>query len=167
MTESLAGSIRFLVRSGTSPLPGAGIWTSINRMTWYYRGYTDSVGSLIVMDAPLGLNYYIVSKTGYNIATGSTNVPLSGGIQLNVYLTKSLSVMSADTMGSLKIASDPEGAQVYINGGILETITPVTITNIPEGDYVLELAKDGCRSATMVRIDRGQTAILTASLYTK
>lgn len=162
MTE--AGAVKFYVRSGMSPLPGAGIYTSVNRYTWYYRGFTDSVGVLMVLGLPMGLNYYMVSKTGYSVANGSVNVPSSGGVEVDVYLTKTLSALSADAMGNLDITSNPEGAQIYINGDVLNTITPVTITNLPEGEYILELAKDGYQSTTVVRIERGQTAIMTASL---
>jgi hypothetical protein len=164
MTESATGTIKFYVRSGISPLPGTGIWTSIDRMTWHYRGYTDSVGMLMVQGVPSGLNYYMASKTGYGIGSGSVNVPSGGGVQVNIYLTKTLSIMSADIMGSLDITSNPTGAHVSINGELLDTLTPVTITDIPEGEYILELAKDGHQATTVVRIARGRTATSTASL---
>lgn len=164
MMELATGVIKFYVRSGMSPLPGTGIWTSVDRMTWNYKGFTDSVGMLMVQGLPSGIIYYMASKTGYGIGSGSVNVPSGGGVQVNIYLTKTLSIMSADVMGSLDITSNPAGAQVSINGELLKTLTPVTITDIPEGEYVLELAKDGYQATTIVRIARGRTAISTASL---
>lgn len=164
MAELATGAIKFLVRSGTTPLPGASVYTSVNGYTWYYRGYTDGVGLLMVLGLPAGLNYYMVGKTGYSTVNGSVNVPANSGIQVDIYLTRTLSVMSVDMMGSLTITSNPEGAQVYINGDIQEALTPVTITDLPEGDYILELVKDGYGSTTVVRVARRQNVMTTASL---
>lgn len=165
MVESLAtGAIKFIVRYGSSPVVGAKVYTSVNRITWYYWGYTNSVGVLIAQFVPAGLNYWMVSATGYNTASGTVNVIANGGVQVDVYMTKSLSIVSADMMGSLTITSNPEGAFVYINGSMQELTTPVTIANLPEGDYVTELTKDGYEFTTLVKVMRGQTATITASL---
>ena len=164
MTESLAtGAIKFIVRYGSSPIAGAKIYTSVNRITWYYRGYTDSVGVFIVMGLPTGINYYMVSAIGYNTASGSVNV-IAPGVQVDVYMTKSLSIVSAEMMGRLTITSNPEGALVYINGSMQELPTPVTIADLPEGDYALDLTKDEYGFTTLIRIMRGQTITAIASL---
>ncbi len=166
MTELLAtGSIKFIVRSGSMPVAGARVYTSINQITWYFRGTTDSIGVLMVIGIPAGLEYYMVSATGYNTARGSTNVPAGGGVQIDVYLTRALSSVSVNMVGNLTVNSVPEGARVYINESMQGLPTPVTIQDLPEGDYVLRLVKDGYADLiTPVTIMRGQTAIITVNL---
>lgn len=165
MTELATGTIKFVVRSGSLPLAGAGIYTSIDRMTWYYRGYTDSVGTLMVLGLPAGTNYYIVSKSGYHIVNGSTNVPANGGIEVDIYMTKSLSVAENNMVGSLTVISEPDGAWVYIDEMCQETPSPVTIVDIPEGDHMVRLVKDGYEDfIALVNIMRGQVATMTAQL---
>ncbi len=166
MTEILAtGSIKFIVRSGSTPVEGARVYTSVNQITWYFRGITNSIGVLMALGIPAGLNYYMVSMPGYNTARGSTNVPANGGVQIDIYLTKSLSTVSTDMVGSLTVSSTPEGAQVYINESIQELPTPVTIQGLPEGDYVLRLSKNGYEDLiTSVTIMRRQTAIMSANV---
>ena len=164
MTES-TGTIKFVARYGGQPIVGAKIYTSINRITWYYRGYTNSVGVLIVLGLPSGINYYMASATGYNSASGSGNVPAGGGIEIDIYMTKSLSVVSADMVGNMTVISNPEGACVYINDVIQEMNTPINVTDLPEGDYILELTKDGYKDLiTPVTIIKGQTMEITVSL---
>ena len=108
---------------------------------------------------------YFRSATGYNISRGSTNVPANGGVQIDVYLTRALSTVSTDIVGSLTVISNPEGAWVYIDEVCQEIPTPVTISDIPEGDYILTLVKDGYEDLiTPVTIIRGQTAEITANL---
>src|SRR3972149_10883475 len=164
MIEQLAtGSIRFSVRYGSVPIAGARVYTSINQSMWYFRGITNSTGTLIAIGVPAGLEYYMISAIGYNISRGSTNVPANGGSQVNVYLSKSLSVADAYMVGCLTICSVPEGAHVYINDSIQELPTPVTIQDLPEGDYIIRLTKDGYEDfITPVTILRDQEAVVTA-----
>ena len=165
MTDALqTGAIKFVVRYGGQPVVGAKVYTSSNRMTWYYRGYTNTVGILITMGIPTGLNYYMVGATGFNTVNGTVNVILNSMVEVDVYMTRSLSVVSMDMMGSLTITSTPEGAWVYINGAVQERPTPVTVANLPEGEYLIELATEGYYGATLARVVRGQTATTTASL---
>jgi hypothetical protein len=164
MTES-TGTIKFVVRYGGSPIAGAKIYTSTNRITYYYRGYTSGVGVLMATGLPSGINYYMVSAQGYNAAYGYGNVPANGGIEIDVYMSKSLSIISADMVGNLTVISDPDGACVYINDVMQEIYTPVTISDIPEGDYILKLVKDGYEDLiTPITIIKGQTTEITLSL---
>lgn len=164
MTES-TGTIKFIVRYGGSPIVGAKIYTSINRITYYYRGYTNNVGVLMAMSLPTGTNYYMVSAPGYNVSSGSGNVPANGGIEIDVYMSKSMSIVSADIIGNLTVLSNPEGAHVYINDAIQELSAPVVVADLPEGDYILRLAKDGYEDIiTPVTILKGQTSEVTVNL---
>ena len=165
MTES-TGAIKFIVRYGSTPLAGAKCYTSQNQITWWFKGTTDSIGVLMALGVPSGLEYWMVSATGYNIARGSTNVPAGGGVQLDVYMTRSLSMASAT--GSLSVISNPAGACVYINEVIQENPTPVTIADLPSGDYVLRFFKDGYEDLiTPVTIISGQTAEISVNLTSK
>lgn len=164
MTES-TGTIKFVARYGGQPLAGVKIYTSTNRITWYPRGTTNSVGVLMALGLPAGMNYWMASEVGYNSASGSGNVPANGGIEIDIYMTKSLSVASTDMVGNMTVISNPEGACVYINDVIQQMNTPITVTDLPEGDYVLCLTKDGYEDfITPVSIIKGQTAEITVSL---
>lgn len=161
MTDS-TGTIKFVARYGGSPIVGAKIYTSTNRISWYYRGYTNSVGTLMASGLPTGINYYMASATGYNAANGSGNVPANSFIEIDIYMSKSLSISSADMMGNITVISSPEGACVYINDVIQEIPTPVAIEDLPEGDYILRLTKDGYEDLiTPVTIIKGQTMEIT------
>lgn len=166
----MTGSIKFYVRNYSgAPIVGAKVYTSINRMTWYYRGYTDSVGTLVVLGLPAGTNYYMVSATGYTTASGSTKVIDNSMVMVNVYMAKSLSSVGT---GSLVVTSEPAGAYIYIDDAVQESLTPATIIDVPEGDHVLVLAKDGYSDyitpttivGGQIIMAGGQTTVVTASL---
>ncbi len=166
-TESLGAAIFYVRNYSGSPIVGAKIYTSTNRITWYYRGYTSNVGMLSVTGLPTGTNYYMVSATGYNTVSGSMNI--TDGVTINVYMTKSLSSMS---IGSMTVTSEPVGAHIYIDDAMQRSLTPATIIDIPEGDHVLVLTKDRYNDyITPVTITGGQiitvggqTTVITANL---
>ena len=82
----------------------------------------DSFGSYVTYSD--GENYY--SKT----------LPvLSGG--------ESIVLEKTDDIGSLSVASDPEGANIYIDGLITGCRTPYTLNNIGSGYHRLKVVKNG------------------------
>ena len=66
--------------------------------------------------------------------------------------------------GSLTVESRPTGAGVVINGKPSGT-TPVTITDLPPGEYRVSIMLDGHRPfATTVRVIAGERARAAARL---
>lgn len=164
--EEVVGAVKFIARDALRtilPIVGARVWTSVNRITWYMKGYTGSTGSLVASNMPAGINYYMVSKEGYSTASGTINVIGGTLIEKYVFMTKTLSSASQAT-GSLYVTSVPEGATVYLDDVMQMTVTPATIA-IPEGDHALILTKPGYEDyATLVTISRGQISAAVASL---
>lgn len=162
----MTGAITFYVRSGTSPVPGAKVYINSPGMPIYqyiYKGYTSTYGVLSVPYLPAGTNRYMVSKIGYNVASGSTTVYDGRSVTVNVNMTISLSTIGS--IGSLSIMSNPPGACVYINDSLQEMPTPVVINDMPEGDYVLTLVKEGYNDyITLITIVRGQTTTISTDL---
>lgn len=78
-----------------------------------------------------------------------------------------ISLMPQDKV-VVSISQFKDITRAYINESIQELPTPVTIQDLPEGDYVLRLSKDGYEDLiTLVTIMRRQTAIMTANVTPK
>jgi hypothetical protein len=70
----------------------------------------------------------------------------------------------ASTTGSLTVDSRPSGASVTIDGKP-SGVTPLTLNDLPPGDYQITMAMPGYRSvATTVRVVAGERARAAASL---
>jgi len=68
------------------------------------------------------------------------------------------------TMGGLKIETRPKGAQITINGKVLEKKTPVEL-NLDPGNYQVTVALPGYKPATrVVNIAQGSTSRFDATL---
>jgi len=66
--------------------------------------------------------------------------------------------------GSMSVASDPAGAEVYINDNYITT-TPDTITSVPAGTYTIKMVKDGYQDWTdSVTVPQDGTVLVSATL---
>lgn len=168
MTEAIGG-IRFVVTygNGAYTIQGANVYLNSPGMKYYlwsYKGYTDQYGVLNVPNVPVGTNKYMISKTGFTTATGSLQVYEGMTTVANIDMVQSLSLESLST-GNLSIVSNPPGACVYIDDIAQVISTPLTISDIPEGDHVLTLTKDGYEDYhTLATIISGQTITITADM---
>lgn len=71
---------------------------------------------------------------------------------------------AAETLGSLSISTDPEGALVYIDG-VHVGISPAVIPGIPEGTHTLVLRREGYQDLTLpVVISAGKTHSYSSAL---
>ena len=70
----------------------------------------------------------------------------------------------ADSLGSLSISTDPEGATIYIDG-VQQGISPATIPGISAGTHTLLLKRDGYQDLSLpVVISAGRTHTYTSAL---
>ena len=77
---------------------------------------------------------YITYNDGQNYYSKTLPV-LSGG--------ESFVLEKTDNLGSLSVASDPEGAEIYIDGLKTGCRTPYTLNNIGSGYHRLKVVKEG------------------------
>ncbi len=170
MVERLdVGGLHFVVTygQGAHTIQRAYVYINSPGMPFYQywlKGYTDAYGVLNVPNLPTGTNRYIVSKPGYNSASGSIVVIGGVGITVSIDLIPSLSLGTV-MVGNLNIVSNPPGACIYIDNIAQDAVTPVTIADVPEGDHILVLTKDGYTDYnTLATIVSGQTTTISADL---
>lgn len=107
----------------------------------------------------LGSYNVVVSLSGYHDAQQSFTV--SSGER------KSLEVMPNMIYGSVKVSSNPSGADVYIDGNHKGT-TPTTISNLTPGSHNLQLRKNRFANINKtINILGDQTITADASFTTK
>ncbi len=64
---------------------------------------------------------------------------------------------AAGGVGSIRVSSDPSGAEVFINGEMRGT-APLTISNVPSGSVKIILNKEGqSRYSTQIQLSPGET----------
>ena len=69
--------------------------------------------------------------------------------------------------GSIAITSTPEGAAVWLDGEETGFATNCLLTNVPAGDHVVTLKRDGYADAsTPVTVAEGETAVVHLGLTT-
>ena len=69
--------------------------------------------------------------------------------------------------GSISVSSSPSGASVYLNG-IYKGMTPITLTDVPVGDYSIKLTKSGYDNITKtVSVSTGETTDVSETLKEK
>ncbi len=166
MIESLdIGAVHFSVTSGATPIAGARVYVQSPGMPiyqWSYKGNTSQYGILDVWNLPAGVNSYMISATGYTTVRGTVNVIGGRSTTLNVNMIRSLSTLA---VGSLNIVSNPPDACVCIDDAPQYVTTPITIAEIPVGDHMLILSKDGYVDyTTPVTIVSDQTTTISANL---
>ena len=166
MVDSLdIGAVHFSITSGGTPVARARVYIQSPGMPiyqWSYKGYTSQYGVLDTWNLPAGVNSYMVSATGYTMVRGKVNIIGGRSTTLNVNMVRSLSTLA---VGSLNIVSNPPDACVCIDDAPQYVTTPITIEEIPVGDHMLILSKDGyVEYTTLVTILSGQTTTISANL---
>ena len=169
VTGSDVGGIRFIITygGGLHTIQGAKVYINSPGMPFYryiYVGSTDAYGVLYVPNLPIGNNKYQVSKTGYRAVTGTAVIIGGQMTYVNIDMVPTLS-LGAVNVGNLNIVSNPPEACICIDEAVQNATTPVTIADVPEGDYTLILTKDGYNDyITLVTITNGQTTTISADL---
>lgn len=130
--------------------PGAQIFflgTDIKKIT------PDSIGNLEsgVFDVTLKLN-------GYRDTTIFVTV-------LNNHRTTKQVTLSELAVGSIHVASDPQGAQIYLAGKNTNKVTPDSLVNINPGIYDLSLHLSGFRDTSItVAVEKRKVALTNVML---
>jgi hypothetical protein len=159
MTEG-TGAMNIIIKDALNPIMpvvGATVYTAQTGITqypvWYYRGYTNGVGTLMIPNLAIGTHLYAASKTGYNSARGSAVITGTGITNVNIAMTRVLSAESST--GDLYITSTPSGACVNVDRNIaIDSLgniarTPVQIVGISEGIHNIEVSLDGYEYGNM------------------
>ncbi|MGB9597398.1 MAG: PEGA domain-containing protein, partial [Candidatus Poribacteria bacterium] len=145
--QTLSVKLRFLLRSEPS---GADV--KINGKDY---GVTD-----LPLDLPPGVYTFEFTKKGYNRTKFMAEIPRDVSMPLPVApmipvgsktyqedvtssTETSTTLASQKGFGSIQITSKPD-AQVYLDGDFMGE-TPITLTKIPVGSYVLKLSREGYR----------------------
>jgi tetratricopeptide (TPR) repeat protein len=136
-------------------------------------GAEVQIGAVALEKAPLKINELRLGKypvrarlDGYDEWKGEAVVVEDVYSEISVRLTRSrgmLSVRSAQPGVRWKLASAPEGETTSPKEGL----TPMTLTNLPTGTYVVEFAETlGVRTRETVKVRAGETTSIEHSIRT-
>ena len=132
-------------------------------------GAARGVTPLALQDLDLGAREITVSRRGYlpeerRIVLTKARPSRSVEVRLSQQAAATSSTSAAVTTGELTIESRPIGAAVTVNGKPSGT-TPVTLNELPPGEYRVTLMLPGHRPfATTVRVVAGERARAAARL---
>ena len=98
------------------------------------RAPDDPAGALRLKEIPWGEHRYVIMLEGYKTYAADMNISSSSTKRVEVELLKLLGI---------EILTSPAGAEVYLDGQKQESVTPLTIENIPEGKYKVEVRLEG------------------------
>jgi len=142
LLESLSGSI-----SISSNPSGSNVYLDSS-----FKGTTP----LTIPNVPIGLHTIKLTKSGYNDI--SKTVTVSSGQTTTV--SESLNSRS----GSIKVTSNPSGANIYLDGTFKGT-TETTLSNVPIGSHVIKITKSGYNDISKsVTVSSEKTNTITVSL---
>jgi hypothetical protein len=134
----------------TSSPTGAGV--SLDGM---YRGTTP----LVIPDVSNGIHTLRLEESGY--IPWEEPVIVTAGETTYVHAT--LTTVPPAT-GSVTVQSDPDGANVYLDGG-LQGLTPVAITGVSPGPHIVRIEKTGYLPYQKdITVTAGSTTIVSAAL---
>lgn len=95
-----------------------------------YKGTTP----ITIPNIPIGAYTVVLKKSGYHEVSKTIDVKSDQ----TTYISETLTLQT----GSIKISSDPIGAEVYFDGAY-KGVTPITISNVPIGAHTIVLKKFG------------------------
>lgn len=111
------GSVRFHTSPG-----GVDIWQGATKL-----GTTDSNGTLLVPNLPIGPLSYVAKRIGY-YDSSTQNITVIGNTTIDAPL-----VILIQKIGSVNISSSPSGAKIYIDGTEqIGRLTPTTISGLSQ-----------------------------------
>lgn len=113
-------------------------------------------GPLLLPQVALGKHRVVVTQPGFQPRTVELDVPNAVPQRVNVSLVTD--------SATLRVVTDPEGAQVFLNG-MLKGASPVVIERIPDGDVSLEVRAAGYKNSRQdLRVSAGDNETVTATL---
>lgn len=138
-----------VIRRAASAARVAGAAAALLLMGWYAASYirgtikSDRVSTPQLVSPEAKATLELQPALAPVVDTQETLTPTVGTASENVSIPEPA---AADVEGELRVQSDPDGAQVTVNG-IGWGRTPVTIKYLPAGEKRVRLTKDGYVSA--------------------
>lgn len=110
--------------------------------------------------------YFPVSRQHYTAADSANYAKLSfSETAWHNFVAAFVQASGGPQTGTLVIDSNPQGAQVFLDGEDLDHQTPLTIENVPEGDHTVKLTLTGYLDwQKTVHVTAGQTTQVNATL---
>ncbi len=113
---------------------------------------------LTIQKVPVGSHTIKLSKSGYNDISRTVTVTSDR----TTTVSESLSLQS----GSIKVSSNPSGANIYLDGTFKGT-TPTTLSNVPTGSHVIKITKSGYNDISKsVTVSSSHTSYISENLKT-
>ena len=132
------------------------IYTTPSSSNIYLDNSLKGSTPLTIQKVPIGSHTIKLSKSGYDDILRTITV--SSGRTTTV--SESLSLQS----GSIKVSSNPSGANIYLDGRFKGT-TPTTLANVPIGSHVIKITKSGYNDISKsVTVSSGQTIYISENL---
>jgi len=117
-----------------------------------YKGITP----ITIPSISTGSHTVVLKKSGYNEVSKTINVEYGQ--------TTSISETLILLTGSISVSSNPNGADVYLDGNY-EGSTPITIPNVPIGSRTVVLKKSGYNEVSKtINVEYGQTTSISETL---
>ena len=67
--------------------------------------------------------------------------------------------------GSFTVSSSPQGAEIFVNNKITNSITPKDFDNVSPGNYSITLIREGFTDTTfIIKVESGKRKIINVSL---
>ncbi|MDD5616363.1 MAG: PEGA domain-containing protein [Candidatus Methanoperedens sp.] len=124
----------------------------------YLDGAYKGVTPITIPSVSTGSHTVVLKKSGYNEVSKTINVENDQ--------TTSISEILILQAGSISISSNPNGADVYLDGNY-KGITPIIIPNVPIGSRTVVLKKSGYNEVSKtINVEYGQTASVSETLIT-
>jgi hypothetical protein len=129
-----------------SDIPGAEVWIDNDR-----RGATPLTTQLSPGDHKVELR------------SGNDSRAIRANIKAGVHVWKYVEFESRPRSGSLRLASEPPGAQVFIDEK-LAGISPLTVHDLAPGDHIVRFTSEVGQRQHRVRVRAGETSTVVAPL---
>ena len=122
----------------------------------YLDGTNKGTTPKTIADVPVGTHSILLTKAGYYDETATITVILN---QV-AYVSERLDAKT----GTIAVSSDPSGAMIYLDGSY-KGVTPLTISDVPEGVHTVKLTKSGYKDYwETVHVSAGSAKYVTPRL---
>jgi hypothetical protein len=129
-----------------------------------YMGQTPVNSYSDLTSIPDGSHTLLIRHTDYQDYTQTVYVQGGGVVTVNAQLTPNAPLPTPDTTGQIIIVSTPAGAELFLDN-IFKGITPVTLSDIPQGSHVVMVKQTGYTdSSQTVTVTGGQSTPVAISL---
>ncbi len=115
----------------------------------------DSCKTPCTLEAPAGRHSLVVTLAGYGPETREITIAREP-VDLSVIALRVAA-------GHVMLSSKPSGAAIYLNGRLVQQVTPTQL-DLQPGTYTIAVEKDGQRAAEQIRLRNGDTRVVRLTL---